>query len=595
MIHYDRRLPVRVPLALGAAVVLLAALLSSPALASETVSLSASTAAMTFGQTVTLKGAVSGDPTCVGGRAVELAWRAADSTVWAIVATAATTSDGSLSFTNGQDYDGSFRAQLPQTSSCAAAVSQEVPVRVQALVDTAHIAGSVDAGSCVDIDVRVSPAKPGQNVELERRADGGWTSLETLILDAASSAHTSPCFGLRDVGVVRLRVRWPQQDDLNAAGTGNTVAFEITEAPWMRDIEDAIGARTVSVDIAVDGQTMFAHADAAPRIPASNEKLLLSMALLDRFGADHRTPTVAAAGGVRGGVVRGALWILGRGDPEIRPSSLRALAARLEHAGVARIRGRVMGATTYFRHDWWARGWKRGTRQYVALPSALTFEHNVVGGRMVNDPERLAAASLTAQLERRGIRVRGKPGAGDPPAGISPLAEITSRPLSSLLTAMNRPSDNYYAEVLGKMLGADVAGTPGTIAKASNVIERFAASNGADVRLFDSSGLSYDNRVTASGIVDLLAYAETTTWGNDLRATLASGGRGTLRDRLRDVRVRAKTGTLDGVSALSGWVWLDREDRWAEFSILSAGMAKDTAVRIEDKIVHLVGNRATAA
>lgn len=592
---HGSRLRARLPLALAAALLFSAAPLSAPALAAESVALSASSPVMTFGQGVTLSGRASGDAGCVAGRAVELAWRAVDSAAWAVVDTSTTKADGSFSFMNGQDYTGSFRAQLPDTATCPLAVSVEVPVAVRAFLDTALVAGSLVVGSCVDVDVDVSPPKPGQVVELQRRLAGVWTTLDPLTLDAASSAHASPCFGLQDLGVVRLRLRWPQQDDLNAPGVGITLAFELTEAPWMQAIDDAIGGHSVSVDVADAGSTMFEHADTRARVPASNEKLLLSMALLDHYGPDHRIPTIAAAAQQTGGVVRGDLWILGRGDPEIRPARLRALAAAVDHAGIRRIGGQVMGATTYFRHDWWAPGWKRGTtRQYVALPSALTFEHNVVNGRRIHDPEVRAAASLTEQLERRGIRVRGRPGAGAPRQQLSPIAEIRSRPLGRLLAAMDRPSDNYYAEVLGKMLAADVAGPPGTIAKASSTIERFTDSHGADFTLFDSSGLSYANRVTADGMADLLAFAGTTTWGNDLRSALAAGGQGTLLHRLNDVRIRAKTGTLDGVSALSGWVWLEREERWVEFSILSAGMPKDTAVRIEDKIVHLLGDRATA-
>jgi D-alanyl-D-alanine carboxypeptidase/D-alanyl-D-alanine-endopeptidase (penicillin-binding protein 4) len=295
-------------------------------------------------------------------------------------------------------------------------------------------------------------------------------------------------------------------------------------------------------------------------------------------------------------VIRGDLWILGRGDPEIRPSRLATLARQLKEAGVSKVRGRVMGATTYFRHDWFAPGWKRGiTRQYVALPSALTFDNNVVNGRRIRDPEARAAASLSAQLERLGIRVRGKPGAGAPPTGLSPIAEIRSRPLGALLAAMDRPSDNWYAEVLGKMLAASSAGPPGTIAKAAAAIESFTDAHGADFSLYDSSGLSYDNRVTADGILTLLSFANTTDWGADLRRALPTGGQGTLIYRLHDVRVRAKTGTLDGVSALSGWVWLERDERWVEFSILSAGLSKDAAVRIEDKILHVLAGRATTS
>ena len=73
----------------------------------------------------------------------------------------------------------------------------------------------------------------------------------------------------------------------------------------------------------------------------------------------------------------------------------------------------------------------------------------------------------------------------------------------------------------------------------------------------------------------------------------ASGGVGTLEDRLLDVRVRAKTGTLEEISALSGWVWLQWEERWGAFSILSRGMSKSQAVAIEDRIVRIVSNRTT--
>jgi D-alanyl-D-alanine carboxypeptidase len=77
-----------------------------------------------------------------------------------------------------------------------------------------------------------------------------------------------------------------------------------------------------------------------------------------------------------------------------------------------------------------------------------------------------------------------------------------------------------------------------------------------------------------------------------LRKTLPFGGAGTLAGRLRDVRVRAKTGTLEEVSTLSGWVWLERAGTWAEFSILSRGLSKGAAVAIEDRVVRTVARRA---
>jgi D-alanyl-D-alanine carboxypeptidase len=82
-------------------------------------------------------------------------------------------------------------------------------------------------------------------------------------------------------------------------------------------------------------------------------------------------------------------------------------------------------------------------------------------------------------------------------------------------------------------------------------------------------------------------------WTDELRRALPRGGQGTLAHRLRTVDVRAKTGTLDRISALSGWVKLERTGTWAEFSILSRGMSKDASVRIEDRIVRAVAANAS--
>jgi D-Ala-D-Ala carboxypeptidase 3 (S13) family len=84
-------------------------------------------------------------------------------------------------------------------------------------------------------------------------------------------------------------------------------------------------------------------------------------------------------------------------------------------------------------------------------------------------------------------------------------------------------------------------------------------------------------------------------WGSILRRDLAAAGQGTLKHRLKGVRVRAKTGTLDQISALSGWVWLQRERRWGAFSILSKGMPKSKAVSIENRTVRILRSSAHVA
>ncbi|MGH2671536.1 MAG: D-alanyl-D-alanine carboxypeptidase/D-alanyl-D-alanine-endopeptidase [Actinomycetota bacterium] len=554
---------------------------------SASVGLSASAKTVTFGDEVTLSGAVTGDPSCDSDRTVELRWSDAGSAGFTIVEQGTTAADGTFSFVQSQPHTGRYRAVLPLAGECVRTVSDDVFVRVRALVDASLISGSSEAGSCVDVFVIVLPSKPGQVVDLQQRFGGTWTTVETLLLNGDGEGRANPCLGWDDIGVVQYRARWIPQDDLNLAGTSPTLAFEVTEAGWMRRIDDLVRRRAISVSVSEADAYLYRHDDLTPRTPASNEKLLLAMASLETFGAEHRITTRAAARTFAGGVVQGNLWVLGRGDPIVLRSQLGTLADQLVEAGLARVAGRVMGSTTYFRRDWDAPGWNDVARDYVNRPTALTFEFNRGA-----EPERGAAAALTRQLEERGVRIASKPGSGVPPEGLEALASIGSKPFDVLLAKMLRPSWNFAAEVLGKGLGAKIQGTPGTIAKGAASIRNWAAGRGVEFVLFDSSGLSYDNRVTAAGIVELLAQAEGEPWGGALRQALPTGGQGTLEDRLHDVRVRAKTGTLEDISALSGWVHSERIGAWIEFSILSAGMSKSTASEIEDRIVRILQNQA---
>jgi D-alanyl-D-alanine carboxypeptidase/D-alanyl-D-alanine-endopeptidase (penicillin-binding protein 4) len=287
-------------------------------------------------------------------------------------------------------------------------------------------------------------------------------------------------------------------------------------------------------------------------------------------------------------VLHGTLWILGRGDPEVDAGSILALARRVHGVGIDRIEGRVVGSTRFFRRDWDAPGWHRTAHDDVNRPTALTFAGN--GSR---DPERAAAQALSNQLERVGVRVSGRPSSGAAPSGLETVATIRSRPLGAILHSMLRPSINFDAEVLGKALGAKVSGAPGTIAKGAAAISSWVHHHGErSFRSLDASGLSYADRVTTDGIVHLLSVTEGEPWGDGLRMDLPSGGEGTLEHRLEGVPVRAKTGTLDDISALSGWVVSRRTTGWLEFSILSSGMDKSRASHIEDQIVKVLHRSA---
>ena len=364
---------------------------------------------------------------------------------------------------------------------------------------------------------------------------------------------------------------------------------------WVARLDALVAGHPMSVMVGNDGEAWYRHGAGVERAPASNEKLLLSMALFDQLGPSRTFQLRAMSLGVDStGTVAGDLYLRGQGDPEVSEARLTRLARLIRDAGVLRIDGRVIGVTGPFHRDWFAPGWKAYfPADYIPLPTALTFRGNVSAtGVHIDDPERRAAVFLTHRLRDLGVEVAGPATTGSAIAGLSDVAALTSQPLLTLVRHMDRRSLNFSAEVLGKALAVD-GGAAGTIANAAAAICRLEASRGQTATCHDASGLSYANRQTAAGMVHMLWFADAQPWAGALRMSLPDGGQGTLKHRLAGVRVRAKTGTLDNVSALTGWVWSDAAGTWIEFSLLTSGMNEYQAKEIEDKVVQVLAARAS--
>lgn len=380
-------------------------------------------------------------------------------------------------------------------------------------------------------------------------------------------------------------------------GTGSPNISRADEPWWQRRIDALVDGAQVSVTIGDEGVFWYRHLATTPRIPASNEKLLLSMALLATIEPDRLIATRAmAVAEPVDGVLDGDLWLVGHGDPEVTRATLDLLAQGVESAGITRVTGSVIGDTGPFARDWWAEGWKDYfTADEVPFPTALTFRGNVgPEGRHIDDPELRAASYLTKALRRRGVEVVGDASMSRLEDPLMKIATASSAELIDIVRRMDVDSINFDAEVLGKLLGFETSGT-GSIAAAADAIDAFTSTNGAPgFEHHDSSGLSYADRVTTQGMVRLLWSVDQQPWGPQLRLALPTGGQGTLEGRLGHLRVRAKTGTLTEISALSGWVWSTKIEDWVSFSILSSGLSKDEAIRIEDGIVALVSERASA-
>jgi D-alanyl-D-alanine carboxypeptidase/D-alanyl-D-alanine-endopeptidase (penicillin-binding protein 4) len=357
----------------------------------------------------------------------------------------------------------------------------------------------------------------------------------------------------------------------------------------MHLLQSLVGRLPVSVSVGGPAAPLYGNRADVRRIPASNEKLLLSMALLDQFGPNTTIATTAQARAPTRGVVHGNLWLVGHGDPEVGPTTLERLAARVRAVGIRQIRGSVVGDTSTFTRERWAPGWHRIALRFISIPTALTYEANAGPGGFVFDPERRAAAAMTADLRAIGVRVDGAPGAGAVATPSRTVATIDSAPLVDILRRQNVGSVNLDAEILGKLLGATVFGPPATIAKGAAAIQRWANRRGVRDVALDASGLSYRDRISSAAMVRLLTIARRAAWGDAFLSTLAVPGEGTLAGRLSGLAVHAKTGTLlDGVSALSGYVRPAGSSGWLAFSIMSRGLSKDRAVAIEDAIVRIV-------
>ena len=338
--------------------------------------------------------------------------------------------------------------------------------------------------------------------------------------------------------------------------------------------------------VASAGRTVYAREADTPMVPASVEKLLTAVAAIEVLGADHRfRTTVVAETRPEAGVVAGDLWLVGGGDALLSTAdyplrfrsqpqavtSVEALADAVVAAGITLVEGRLVGDES--RYD---------TERYLDVWPARYFEQDQTGpmsALSVNDgwltypprwdvrvpdevpapdPAAHAAGVLAELLSARGVTVAGGVGSGAAPAGAEELAAIESPPLEQYLAHVVRVSDSHAAELLLKEIavGAGRAGTSADgAAVVADVVGRLRLPPPAPV-VVDGSGLALENHVSCAVVQTLLDRV-----GPDADAfegLPVAGETGTLSLRFLDSpvtgRLRAKTGTLNQVTALAGFL-----------------------------------------
>jgi len=213
----------------------------------------------------------------------------------------------------------------------------------------------------------------------------------------------------------------------------------------------------------------------------------------------------------------------------------------------------------------------------------------------VQNPTLFTANVIKNALQEGGIKISGPVVTDNVPRWANNIYTHYSDPLSDVVTEYNKNSVNIIGENLMKTMGAQFKGIPGTWEKGSLVISEFLNSAGINngFKIVDGSGLSLLNRVTPETLTDVLSYA----YQNKLIATdfidslPIAGVDGTLKKRFRQSqiqgRVKAKTGYLNNVRALSGYVFT-KSGEVLVFSILSNGFGWKTKELQNDLLSRLV-------
>jgi D-alanyl-D-alanine carboxypeptidase/D-alanyl-D-alanine-endopeptidase (penicillin-binding protein 4) len=383
-----------------------------------------------------------------------------------------------------------------------------------------------------------------------------------------------------------------------AAAAGATA----TRASLDRDLRragPASGAMAIDLDT---GRTIFARRATTLRVPASVNKLNTTAALLRRLGPDATLFTdVLVPAPAQDGVVAGNLFLRGGGDFTFGPRQARRLARALADAGIERVTGRVIGDESRF--DTLRGPPSSGFRisPWVGPLSALSYERGLTAvgtGGFQSRPALHAAQRFHAALRRSGIRVKRRARTGTAPMGAELIMRMPSPPVRVLAARTNVPSDNYAAETLMKVLGAQFAGD-GTTAAGAKVVRDALSELGVLPQVVDGSGLSRANQTSPAEVVTLLREMDETPDGAAFRASLPVAGRsGTLSGRMRrtaaEGRCQAKTGTLTGVSALAGYCTTAGGGRVA-FAFLMNGVDPYSARQLQDRMTAALAAYEPAA
>ncbi|OYP50168.1 D-alanyl-D-alanine carboxypeptidase/D-alanyl-D-alanine-endopeptidase [Prevotella sp. P3-120] len=316
--------------------------------------------------------------------------------------------------------------------------------------------------------------------------------------------------------------------------------------------------------------------------PASTMKLLTAITAIDKLGGSYQFRTqLYYTGKVEDHTLTGDLYCVGGFDPRFNIDDMNAFVESIRCMGVDTIRGSIVADRSMKDADLLGEGWCWDDDNPPLSPLTI--------GRNTQFVDR-----FIRQLVDDGVVLDVRISDGTLPDSAFHLCS-RFHSIDQILLRMMKQSDNFYAEAMFYQLAAHQGHRPARAKDAAAIVKRLISKVGLGhrpYRIADGSGLSLYNYLSADLEVRLLRYAyrNSTVYLHLLPSLPVAGSDGTLRNRMRGSfaadNVKAKTGTLEGVSALAGYCTAANDHRLC-FSIINQGvMHTSNARRFQDRVCN---------
>jgi len=321
---------------------------------------------------------------------------------------------------------------------------------------------------------------------------------------------------------------------------------------WVHRMESRSVRASVGIWDLETGKLVEGHQMDLPLIPASTTKVISSYAMLKTWKPEYQL-TTEVWGDLEGSTVAGDLIFKGGGDPFLVSERIWLLAHRLRERGVLHVTGKIRLDQSAFDDQRLGNGWENTSSDTTPPILPLSVNFNKENRRIVQDPGRLAVDTLTRILTEAGISIQGGAPGGVP----KQLVTFQSPPLRDLVSEADKYSNNFMIEMLVKAFGG------GTWPRGIGRIQSFYSSLGLGpdkINITDGSGLSKANRLSARTLATVLrdAYNDFEV-GPEMVASLKIIGGEPFEQKIRDAnlahRIRCKTGHVNGVTSVCGYIW----------------------------------------